>query len=67
MKQVNRLIPIGLLAMSLAYLMKHTVGGESYVGEFLMGASTAVILLGFIFSKYSDRIKAFKQRLIGAK
>lgn len=67
MKKVSTLIPLGFVAMASAYILKHSIG-DSHVGEFLMGASFALMILGFLSNAgVLGKMQALKKNLIRAK
>ena len=67
-KRVHLLFLAGSICWFISSLMNHTALSQhavlSVISDFLEGAAIGMILCGIIFtSRYSQKIKAFKQRL----
>jgi len=66
MRKIGTMAAIGLIAMSCALLIKHTISETSLLGEFLMGAGVGLLLLGIVVDKVGlDKVKAYKNKLFG--
>ena len=68
-KRVHRLLLTGAILGFVSSLIDHTVSNSnvvlSAISNFAEGAAIGMILCGIIFtSRYGQRIKAFKQRLL---
>ena len=68
-KRVHRLLLTGAIFWFVSSLIDHTVlnsnGVLSAISDFAEGAAIGMIICGIVFtSRYGQRIKAFKQRLL---
>lgn len=60
---VGTITVIGLVAMSCALLIKHTIS-VSPLGEFLMGAGIGMLLLGLVVDRIGlEKLRALKKQL----
>lgn len=68
-KRVNLLLRIGVIFWFASSLINHTTLNDNAVfnaiSEFAEGAAIGMVLCGMFFtSRYSQRVKAFKQRIV---
>ncbi len=64
-KGIGAVTAIGLVALGCALLIKHTIPGINPLGEFLMGASASLLLLGLVVDRIGlGKVRAVKSKLL---
>lgn len=65
LRRMHAVFAMGMLA-AVAYAVMHFAGlGDSPAAEWCLGAATGVLIVGtFMTSRYAERIRAFKMRLL---
>lgn len=68
LRRMHAVFVMGMLA-AVAYAVMHFVGLEdSPAAGWCLGAATGVLIVGtFMTSRYAEKIRAFKRRLLGKK